>query len=415
MKIKVHNPNNLPTLPYEALLDFQGDLKIIDDAALEKLKQSIIDHGFIVPKFVWQDGEFSYIMDGHQTRKALDSLSSEGYDIPEIPIVRVEANNRQDAAIKLLQINSRYGSLNPETNFFDRMELDPLEILPLVELPELEELIIDEVPEISELDDNVPELSESDPIIKRGDFFRLGKHYLLCGDSTQIVDVEKVLRSEKADMCFTDPPYGISVVGGGGQTKFGKVGGGGWVESNFYSIIQGDDSTDSAKEFYNTCIALDIENFIIWGGNYFTDFLPVSRCWIIWNKQMSGNFADAELAWTSFDKVVKLYDWLWNGLSRKGERDEELLKRVHPTQKPVGLHRNILADFSSVNDIILDGFLGSGTTLIACEKLNRQCRGIEISPKYCEVIIKRWFDTFINDDFEHINGNLKLKEIVNND
>ena len=129
---------------------------------------------------------------------------------------------------------------------------------------------------------------------------------------------------------------------------------------------------------------------IIFGGNYFTDFLPPSRCWIVWDKQNTGNFADAELAWTSFDKGVKLYHFLWNGLCREGSREVEGKTRVHPTQKPVGMLADILKDFSEENDSVLDCFGGSGSTLIACEQLNRKCYMCELDPKYVDVIIQRW-------------------------
>jgi DNA modification methylase len=111
----------------------------------------------------------------------------------------------------------------------------------------------------------------------------------------------------------------------------------------------------------------------------------------VWDKENPGNcFADVELAWTSYDKAAKLYKWLWNGLSRKGDRASELVSRVHPTQKPVGLHGEILKDFSKEGDNILDLFLGSGTTLIACEQTGRTLFGIEYETSYCDVIISRW-------------------------
>ena len=170
----------------------------------------------------------------------------------------------------------------------------------------------------------------------------------------------------------------------------GTVGGGNIVKAKVYSVIVGDESTESAKKALD--VLKDIKNKIVFGGNYFTDFLPPSRCWLVWDKENTGNFADAELAWTSFDKSVRLYKWLWNGLSRKGERSEELRSRVHPTQKPVGLFKLILQDHSESGDIVIDPFLGSGTTLIACENTGRKCRGIEISPEYCAVVLERFKD-----------------------
>ena len=131
-------------------------------------------------------------------------------------------------------------------------------------------------------------------------------------------------------------------------------------------------------------------NQIIFGGNYFTDFLPPKSCWCIWDKENTGNFADVEMAWTSFDKGAKLYRWLWNGLCRKGERNIEGTKRVHPTQKPVGLIAKILEDFTENGEIVFDCFGGSGSTLIACEQINRVCYMMEYEPYYVDVIVKRW-------------------------
>ena len=111
----------------------------------------------------------------------------------------------------------------------------------------------------------------------------------------------------------------------------------------------------------------------------------------MWDKQNGeGSFADAELAWTSFDRVVKLYTFMLNGLIREGSREVEGKTRVHPTQKPVGMLADILKDFSEENDSILDCFGGSGSTLIACEQLNRKCFMCELDEHYCSVIIKRW-------------------------
>lgn len=222
-----------------------------------------------------------------------------------------------------------------------------------------------------------------EPKAKLGDIYQLGNHRLMCGDSTSEEDVTKLMNGVKADMVFTDPPYGINVV----QGK--KVGGGNIVKSNTYSNIIGDETTDTARKNYEIVKELS-DNQIIFGGNYFTDFLKPSKCWCVWDKQNTGNFADVELAWTSFDKGAKIYHYLWNGLVREGSRDLELSKRVHPTQKPVGMIINILKDFTKENDSIIDCFGGSGSTLIACEQLNRNCYMMELDPKYIDVIISRW-------------------------
>ena len=204
----------------------------------------------------------------------------------------------------------------------------------------------------------------------------------MCGDSTKESDVKKLMNGQKADMVFTDPPYGINIVQGN------NVGGDNIAKAKTYSKVIGDETIDTASNFYELCMKLEIENFIIWGGNYFTEFLPASSCWIIWDKENTANFADVEIAWTNYNKGAKLYKWQWNGMIRKGDTKTEGKTRIHPTQKPVGMFEDILKDFTS--KVVYDGFLGSGSTLIACEKTNRICYGMELDTKYCDVIIERW-------------------------
>ncbi len=250
------------------------------------------------------------------------------------------------------------------------------------------DLSVQEELEAEEDDYEIPNEIKTDIVI--GDLFEIGEHRLFCGDSTNTNLIEKLLNGDKVDLVFTDPPYGINVVQGskvGGSKGFGSVGGSKIVKAKDYSEIIGDDTTETAKEFYHSCISLGMVNFIIWGGNYFTDFLDPSMCWIVWDKENSGNFADVELAWTSFDKAAKLYKWQWNGMIRKGDKSIEGKTRVHPTQKPVGLFGDIFNDFDF--RICFDGFLGSGSTMVASHQLKRKCYGMELDPKYCQVIIDR--------------------------
>ena len=232
--------------------------------------------------------------------------------------------------------------------------------------------------------------------VKAGEVWQLGEHRLMCGDSTDADAVAKLMNGERADLSLTDPPYGVAVVqhnSVGGDKPFGSKGsadrGDKMLTANTYAPIIGDETTETARKSYD--IMKDVsDNQIIFGGNYFTDFLSPKACWVVWDKENTGNFADVELAWTSFDKGAKLYRWLWNGLCRKGDRETELVSRVHPTQKPVGMLGAILQDFTKDGTIILDLFGGSGSTMIACEQLGRKCRMMELDPHYCTVIIARW-------------------------
>ena len=239
----------------------------------------------------------------------------------------------------------------------------------------------EDVLEAEEDDYSEPDNMQVDVVL--GDLIEIGEHRLLCGDSTDADQVSKLMNGEKADMVFTDPPYGISVV------KNDKVGADfGVAKKGKYSEVIADDTTETAKDFYNNCISLGMDKFIIWGGNYFTDFLPSSDGWLIWNKRagtdIRNTFADGEMAWCSFHTPVRIYDQLWNGMIREGEKS----KRVHPTQKPIRMLSEIIQDhIKELN--IFDGFLGSGSTMVASHQLKRKCFGMELDPKYCQVIINR--------------------------
>lgn len=235
-------------------------------------------------------------------------------------------------------------------------------------------------------------------MIKYGDIVQLGNHRLMCGDATKRDDVYKLINGEHVNLVLTDPPYGMKC-----QDKNGAIGRGSVlvlpekrltpdtiVPATKYFRLIGDDNQEAAKNNYN--IIKDIsDKQILWGGQYFAHFLPVSGAWIFWDKLTSNtDFSDGELAWTSKGKRVRKYVHLWNGVCRQGQRKLNLIHRVHPNQKPVELHIKILEDFSKEGDVILDCFGGSGTTLIASECCNRKCLMMEISPEYCEIIINRY-------------------------
>ena len=119
---------------------------------------------------------------------------------------------------------------------------------------------------------------------------------------------------------------------------------------------------------------------IIWGGNYFTSSLPESQCWIVWDKQRTGGFADFEIAWTSFNRASRIFRFRWNGMLQEDMKNKE--KRIHPTQKPVRLYEWLLANFSKEGDIILDTHVGSASSLIACHNTHHNYIGFELDETY---------------------------------
>ena len=193
------------------------------------------------------------------------------------------------------------------------------------------------------------------------------------------LDFIKELPDKSIDLVLTDPPYGINAdkgVGGFGSSSHTAK----KYEDNW-------DSKTPSQEVFNELLRIG-KNVIIFGGNFFTNLLPVNGHWIVWDKkgdiQFDNPFGDCELAYTNLDKKsVKKYTVIQQGFVSKEKQ------RFHPTQKPVELFSKILLDYSQENDLILDPFLGSGTTAVACQELHRRFIGIEISEKYCEIARER--------------------------
>ena len=224
------------------------------------------------------------------------------------------------------------------------------------------------------VEDDFDEEPPENPISKRGDIWLLGRHRLMYGDSTSEEDVKKLVDDNPIYLINTDPPYGMNAVSKSGV-----------LSKNYKTdIIGDDDNTVAFKSFELAQRLYSNSNQVWWGANYYSEVLPSSECWLVWDKNNGGSDqTDCELAWANFRSVVRQFTL-----------SSEKTNRVHPTQKPVKLFEWIINKFdkNEAFKTVLDLFGGSGFTLIGAEQMNRTSFTMEFDPKFVDVITNRYIN-----------------------
>ncbi len=346
-------------------------------AQVKKVAASIQEFGFNQPIVL---DENNVIIVGHGRYEAAKLLG-----LTEVPVVQAKLTQEQANAYRLAD-----NKLN-ESEWDMGLVIEELKGLSN-EMLDLTGFDSDLIIEPDDKDDEVPELPE-EPISKLGDIYQLGNHRVMCGDSTSIEDVEKLMGGMKADLLHTDPPYGIDYEGG--SKKREKI---------------ASDAIDIYPFYYTVlvnCLAVSKNgaSAYIWHAssethnaiNAFIDAGWDYKQYIIWNKHNS-TFGRQDYHWKHEPAI---YGWAKNGShSWHGDRKQTTVWDIerpsksdsHPTMKPIDLCQKAILNSSKSEDIVLDIFLGSGSTLIASEKTGRICYGMELDPKYVDVIIKRWED-----------------------
>ena len=363
----------------------------INDKAVDRVLESLKANGYVSPIVVNEIGhpfKEHVIAAGHTRWKALDKFGSKEVEVfvykfdSEKHFVRYNIEDNKTAEFAEWD-ETVLAELSAE---FD-IDLDAMEF----------EFDVEEEPAEGLTDeDEVPEVPE-EPVAKLGQVWKLGEHRLMCGDSTDKATVEALMDGEKIDLLLTDPPYGIDY---GGMLK-GKGDGKGGADKNGWKSHDAPEWDRVRPEpAVFDCMLTLATNSIIWGGNYFADIIPATMGWLIWDKGQRGfSLADGEMAWTSFNNALRIKSY-----ARATANKEE---KHHPTQKPVEIMEWCVkyADRHSKKEVvtIMDVYTGSGTTLLTCEKMKRKAFCIELDPKYCDVIIKRWED-FTGNKAELINA-----------
>ena len=367
-----------------ALIPYAKNSRTHDDAQVAQIAASIKEFGWTNPILI--DGDKGIIA-GHGRLMAARKLKMD-----KVPVI--ELNGMTDAQKKAYVIADNRLALNAGwDNAMLTIELKDLEDegfdLSLTGFDDAElDALLNPIEESEGLtdEDAVPDVPD-EPKTKLGDIYILGNHRLMCGDSTSIDAVEKLVAGTTIDLCYTDPPYGINEKGDRTARKTGLA-----KNHNFKDFK--DDTIDYAVEAYQSVEGvLQVKRQVWWGANYYCHALPQSNNWFVWDKRVEDKMADTqsdcELAWVKSKwSSVRIFRHLWKGFNKDSERNQQ---RVHPTQKPVALAEWSFDYFKEVSTV-LDLFGGSGSTLIACEKTNRHCLMMEFEPHYCDVIVKRWED-----------------------
>lgn len=350
------------------LVPYARNSRTHSDEQVAQICASIKEFGFTNPVLIDDEG---VIIAGHGRTMAAQRL-----EMKEVPCLRL--SHLTDAQKKAYVIADNKLALN--AGWDDEMlaiELRELKegdfdlSLTGFDDDELSALLAEAVEEGLTDEDSVPDAPET-PVTVEGDIWVLGNHRLMCGDSTSIDAVEKLMNGIKPDLIHTDPPYGMNAVSKSAV-----------LTKSYGTDIMGDDNPDIAKDAFQLIYGLypDAKQ-IWWGANYYCSVLPDSECWLVWDKNNGqSDQTDCELAWANFRSVVRQFT-----------QASEKTNRVHPTQKPVSLMEWIIKRFNLSARTIADYFGGSGSTLIAAEKHGIDAFIMEFDPKFADIIIQRWQD-----------------------
>jgi len=417
----------------ESLKFWDKNPRKIKKEDFERLKNQILSLGQYKPLLITEDG---VVIGGNMRLRAYRELG-----IKTAWVSVVDAKDEETILKYAFSDNDRAGyydddllanlsSAFPDFEWSDyAVDLTPPETLDKV-------LFKEEVQE-----DEVPEVSDKEPISRLGEVYQLGRHKLMCGDSTKIEDVEKLMNGQKADMVFTDPPYNVDYQGSmntHSKNEKSPILNDSMSSENFYAFLY--DAIKnmmayckgsfyicmSSKELPNLKTAFENagghwQSFIIWVKNNFTlsradyqqQYEPILYGWNAENKNhYFAGFRDVGNVWYETKNRIKYEDGKTTirvgdiKIELEGKVQGKFLKRKsktdiwefdkpskseeHPTMKPVKLCGAAIKDASIDGGKVMDLFGGSGSTLIACEQLNRTCYMMEIDPKYCDVIRKRY-------------------------
>lgn len=380
----------ITVIDIEKLIPYENNVKLHPKEQIEQIKNSIVEFGNNDPIAIDED---YVVIEGHGRLTALKELGYKEVECIILSGLTEDQKNAYRLVHNKLTMNSDF-DMEGLAAELEKITLDMGDF-------GFEPLSIDNTP-TEVVEDDVPEVSNEEPTVKLGQVWQLGRHRLMCGDSTDSECIDTLMDGKKADMVFTDPPYGMNLDTDFSSMKnkleFAK-------EKNFTGGKKYEQGIvdDFNPKMIEVILSLNVKETFLWGADYYAELLPNKNdgSWIVWDKRANGN-DNIEEDYSSDKMYGSCFELCWSKQKHKrdiarvkwagvfGTEQEFDHKRYHPTQKPTKLVSWFLNKYSNKDDIILDLFGGSGSTLIACEQLNRTCYMMELDPKYCDVIIKRW-------------------------
>jgi DNA modification methylase len=425
IRVSCDPENRLRRIPLDELHPIQGELKEASVEDYQKFKALILKEGLDDAFDVWreltpvqskkkisQEGSTVikwWILDGHLRKLMLTKMrDEEGYEIPDIPCKETEAVSIKHAKRKVLSKSAVFHKMRGDGlyKFMYDIDMSMSELksysLPHIELPKFEAEFYKDPAAVTnpvEGEDEVPEPPRT-AHMRPGDLFHLAGHRLLCGDSTDATQVARLMNGEKADMVFTDPPYNVA-----GKTQMETLS---KIRPNSYGKLK---TANWDQDFDITTIFPSLEFVLSPNASAYvccSHFLAG----LIWHWMSEWGDYYGGCVWSKSNPMPSMHKrhWTWDHehicYATKGKHvfnfpmdgharatwaiAKSPSNSLHPTQKPVEVPEHAIKHSSNAGQLVTDLFLGSGSTLIACEKTNRKCYGMEIDPLYCDVILDRW-------------------------
>ena len=372
-----------------ALIPYIRNARTHSPEQIAQIAASIREFGWTNPVLV--DGE-NGIIAGHGRVLAARKLGME--EVPCIELAGLSDTQRRAYIIadNKLALNAGWDDELLAIEFAELADAGFDNLLTGFTQDEIDALTPEQIPEGKTDEDAVPEL-QGEPVSKIGDVWLLGKHRVMCGDSTSIDAVEALIAGGSADLLFTDPPYGMSYDGGRSKKGFGMIKNDDAQGSDLVGLVR--DAIATARTHCKGGAA----TYVCFPWRTYSEFeaalesvgIEVSSC-IVWNKGSVGLGHQEYRPQHEFIFYSKGGAWYGD----RSQSDVWTVSRgntgayVHPTQKPVELVERAIQNSSKSGDTVVDCFGGSGSTLIACEKTGRHARLMELDPKYCDVIVRRW-------------------------